>query len=146
MKSINELLEVTRLAIMEYSKDGGYAWANLLSSKKAIQAAIIFSWSGGWDHVSVSFRDRTPTWDEMNEVKRMFFREDEVCYQLHPAEAEYVNSHPHCLHIWRPQTETIPMPPSWMIGPRKGQSLADAIKEGEAALGISRIAHSEEPA
>ena len=25
--------------------------------------------------------------------------------QLHPAEQEYINQHPYCLHLWRPQTD-----------------------------------------
>ena len=85
---------------------------------------------GGWDHVSVSFRNRTPTWDEMCEIKRMFFRPDEICVEYHPAESEYVNNMPYCLHIWRPQREPIPTPPSWMVGSKQGQTLARAIKQG----------------
>lgn len=66
---------------------------------------VIVSDGGGWDHVSVSLANRTPTWEEMCYVKDLFFRSDEVVMQLHPAKSEYVNFHPHCLHLWRPQTE-----------------------------------------
>jgi hypothetical protein len=59
----------------------------------------------GWDHVSVSLPDRPPTWEEMVAMKRLFFKDDEVVMQLHPAEKDYVNCHPNCLHLWRPQTE-----------------------------------------
>jgi hypothetical protein len=93
---------------------------------------------GGWDHVSVSLNNRTPTWREMVHVKDLFFADEEVAMQLHPAKAEYVNHHPFCLHIWRPQTEAertaliqahgeqevswptpgpIPLPPIAAVGP-----------------------------
>lgn len=65
--------------------------------------------SEGWEHVSVSVSymntnrkiiHRTPTWDEMCMVKRMFFEPEECVLQFHPPESEYVNVHKHCLHLW----------------------------------------------
>lgn len=58
---------------------------------------------GGWDHVSVSLSTRTPTWEEMCYIKSLFFTDDEVVMQLHPAKENYVNNHQFCLHLWRPQ-------------------------------------------
>ena len=78
---------------------------------------VVASDGGGWDHVSVSTAARCPTWEEMCLVKRLFFRDDEVVIQYHPAEGEgYINNHPHCLHLWRPQSAEIPLPPAWMVG------------------------------
>ena len=57
-------------------------------------------------------------------------RPDEICVEYHPAESEYVNNMPYCLHIWRPQREPIPTPPSWMVGTKQGQTLAQATKQG----------------
>lgn len=65
---------------------------------------IIVSEGLGWDHVSVSRRDRTPTWEEMDRIKRRIFRDDEVVMQLHVSDGRKVNVHEHCLHLWRPQT------------------------------------------
>jgi hypothetical protein len=67
--------------------------------------------SEGWDHVSVSRIDKTPTWEEMCFVKDLFFDADECVMQLHPPKSEYVNNHPHCLHLWRPGRTPMPMPP-----------------------------------
>lgn len=78
---------------------------------------FIASWSGGWDHVSVSRRDRCPTWDEMHAVKRLFFDDDEAVMQLHPPAATWRNAHPYCLHLWRPQDSEIPLPPPLMVAP-----------------------------
>ena len=134
MKSIQEIIKTPRLQIVTVGEDGGMAYAHLISSKKSTPAAVVFSWGGGWDHVSASFRNRTPTWDEMCEIKRMFFYPEEACVEYHPAESEYVNNMPYCLHIWRPQREAIPTPPSWMVGSKRGQTLAQATKQGIAEL------------
>lgn len=72
---------------------------------------VIASGEGGWDHVSVSCAKRCPEWDEMEFIKRLFFREDECAMQLHPPLSQYVNVHPHVLHLWRPHAQPIPQPP-----------------------------------
>lgn len=77
---------------------------------------VIASRGLGWDHVSVSLSNRTPTWDEMEFVKRLFFERDEVAMQLHVPPREHVNNHPYCLHLWRPQAGEIPRPPADMVG------------------------------
>lgn len=76
---------------------------------------VISSSGEGWDHVSVSLPHRTPTWDEMIFIKRMFFEADEAAIMIAPPESSYVNVHPHCLHWWRPLMTSIPLPPTWMI-------------------------------
>ena len=77
---------------------------------------IVASSGEGWDHVSVSRRNRCPNWPEMEHVKRLFFRDDEVAMQLHVPPSEHVNNHPHCLHLWRPLDAGIPRPPSIFVG------------------------------
>lgn len=73
----------------------------------------------GWDHVSVSLERRCPTWDEMEFVKRRFFRDDETAMQLHVPPEDHISYHPHCLHLWRPNDgREIPRPPSILVGPR----------------------------
>ena len=82
---------------------------------RCVSFGVIASWGSGWDHVSVSTAHRCPTWDEMTAIKNVFFRPDEIVMQLHPAEENYVNLHPFCLHMWRPQLAEIPMPPRFMV-------------------------------
>lgn len=77
--------------------------------------AVIASKGDGWDHVSVSLPDRTPTWDQMDRVKRMFFEDHETAMQLHLPPAQHINVHPHCLHLWRPHNAPIPLPPEEMV-------------------------------
>lgn len=72
---------------------------------------------GSWEHVSVSTSTRCPTWDEMSRIKDLFFREDEVVVQFHPARSNYVNDHPYCLHLWRNRDWDFEMPPKVLVGP-----------------------------
>lgn len=72
----------------------------------------------GWEHVSVSAKDRCPSWPEMCWVKDLFWDKTEMAVQYHPPESEYVDFHPHCLHMWKPIGMTIPMPPTLLVGPK----------------------------
>lgn len=107
MKTIDEIKKNKRLIIMQSGEDGciGYALIN------GQRFGFIFSWGGGWEHLSVSQTNRTPTWDEMCIAKNMFWNANECCVEYHPAESEYINIHPHCLHIWRPINAEMPTPP-----------------------------------
>lgn len=81
---------------------------------------IVASDGEGWEHVSVHVSDcgsnRTPTWDEMCKIKFLFWDESDCIIQYHPSKEEYVNNHKHTLHLWKPITEQIPIPPSIMVG------------------------------
>jgi hypothetical protein len=77
---------------------------------------VIVSDGGDWDHVSVSTNHRCPNWREMCFIKDLFFESNETCVQFHPSKDQYINNHPFCLHIWRPQKFTIDLPPYWMVG------------------------------
>lgn len=78
---------------------------------------VIVSGLEGWDHVSVSLQHRTPSWEEMEFIKRLFFKPEAVCYQLHVAEAEHLSAHPYCLHIWRCHNIDVPLPPPIFVAP-----------------------------
>lgn len=69
----------------------------------------------GWEHVSVSYPHRTPTWEEMNFIKDLFWGEDETVVQLHPPKSEYVNNHPYCLHLWK-SVKGHELPPTILTG------------------------------
>lgn len=80
---------------------------------------VIASDGAGWEHVSVSRKDRCPTWDEMCQVKALFWDDDDCVVQYHPARSEYVDNHKTCLHLWRPVGVQIPIPPSIFVGVRQ---------------------------
>ena len=79
---------------------------------------VIASDGMGWEHVSVSLRDRCPTWEEMCRVKNLFWSDPEDwAVQYHPPAAAYVNNHRFCLHLWRPVDHgKIAFPPVFMVG------------------------------
>ncbi len=81
------------------------------------QMAIVFSNGEGWEHVSVSIKDRCPTWDEMEDVKRRFWQDTDTVMQLHVPPKEHRNCHPFCLHLWRPLNTEIPRPPGIFVAP-----------------------------
>lgn len=70
----------------------------------------------GWEHVSVSVHNRCPTWQEMCFIKSIFWDETDPVVQYHPPKSEYINNHPFCLHLWRPIEQSLPMPPSILVG------------------------------
>jgi hypothetical protein len=79
---------------------------------------IIASSDMGWEHVSISRKNRCPNWPEMEFVTRLFFHPDEVAMQLHVAAAEHLSLHPYCLHLWRPNDgREIPLPPPFLVAP-----------------------------
>lgn len=82
---------------------------------KIIAAAGEYAETGGWEHVSVSTESRPPNWPEMCFVKDLFWADDECVIQFHPPRSEYVNNHPHCLHLWKPPYEVV-LPPSILVG------------------------------
>lgn len=79
---------------------------------------VIASNGMGWEHVSVSlgpFSNKCPSWDEMCQIKKLFWGEDVCVIQFHPAKSNYVNRHKGCLHMWRKIGTVIEMPPKFMV-------------------------------
>lgn len=116
MKSLEEIRKIRNLHIIREGEDGFHAlWADPLTQRVY---SIILSWGGGWEHFSVTpyKNDKTPTWDFMCMMKEMFFKDDEACVEYHPKKEDYVNDMPHCLHIWRPLEEKLPIPPAIFVG------------------------------
>jgi len=94
-----------------------------VSSARGPTLRVIASDGEGWDHVSVSLPDRCPIWSEMCRIKSLFWGDDDAVMQLHPPKSEWVNNHPFCLHLWRPQTEAIPAPNSFLVGIKEAGTL-----------------------
>ena len=117
LKQLYEALETRRdFQIIKKGFDGGMGVFTKGSLKNM---TVIWSYGGGWEHVSIDGKNRTPTWDEMCSIKDMFFSDDECCVQYHPPKSEYVNNIPYCLHIWKPIAQysgVLPIPPSLLVG------------------------------
>ena len=141
MRNIEEIKSTPGLVIKKEGIDGLAGTVFPIEYKKGkvkinqdIDKALhfIFSW-GEWEHLSVSTPVKTPTWEQMCKMKEIFWKDDEVCMELHPKKEEYVNNHPYCLHIWRPIGVEIPTPPSILVGFRTGKEFEDIQKIKEYA-------------
>jgi hypothetical protein len=111
----------------QYGSDESYGLAGAFKLIGPSAALLVVMSSGvdheqGWEHVSVSAQGRPPTWAEMCFVKNLFWSEEELVVQYHPPRSEYVDFHPHCLHLWKPINMVIPMPPSLLVGPKSGHT------------------------
>ena len=134
MKDIEEIKKTTGMKLKMEGQDGfggtvyKITYKNgkpKVSNKYEDNLNFIFSWGCGFEHLSVSTPVRTPTWEQMCFMKDIFWRDDEVCMQLHPKKEDYVDNMPYCLHIWKPIDKEIPTPPSIMVGFRKGKMEED---------------------
>lgn len=80
---------------------------------------VIASNGRGWKHVSVSLVDKpavVPNYKTMQEIRRLFYEDDQWVVQFSPPKSEHINNHPGCLHWWMPLDQRMPTPPSIMVG------------------------------
>lgn len=131
MKTVNEFLDSKQIYSQDlsFSEDGIKGFICI----DRIDMSFVASWGGGWDHVSVAPLKKKiiPSWEMMCKVKDIFFKPDEAVIQIHPPKDEYVNNIPNCLHLWRANDKPMLLPPSFMVGLRKGQTMADVLKEAD---------------
>ncbi len=130
MRDYNEILSNTKLNILTQNIIGDSThltvqiratYSDPLTRK---QYWCKFTKAEGWEHLTVSGKNKVPDWDVMCSVKEIFWEDEECCIQYHPRKSEYVNNNEHCLHIWRPDYIDIPEPPSLLVG-IKGMSSQD---------------------
>ena len=76
----------------------------LLKLDSKMQASFVMGRNeNGNEHVSVElYARRLPTWDEMCEIKDIFWDDEEEVVQIHPKKSQYVNI-TEALHLWRPK-------------------------------------------
>lgn len=101
---------------MASTPDDGNNGCFFIKLRHSQTAMVIASDGAEWEHVSVSRTDRCLTWEEMCQVKAMFWSADDCVLQFHPPESDYVNNHPYCLHLWRPIGIEIHRPGAWLVG------------------------------
>ena len=118
MRSLEEILKNQKLKILKKHIEGKdlRISANFTDPVSRKVYYVIFTSSLGWEHASVSQRNKTPEWEIMCRVKDVFWSGEECCIEYHPKEEDYINMHEHCLHIWKPIGIELPMPPSIMVG------------------------------
>lgn len=62
----------------------------------------------GWDHVSAHIisvesgsLNRTPNNEEMQFLRNIFFEDEDVVVEFHPAKKDYINNYSYALHMWK---------------------------------------------
>ena len=62
---------------------------------------------------------------QMEEMKEMFFEDDEECFQFHPKMDNYINNNEYTLHIWRRKDGKMEPPPHILVGIRRNHEQED---------------------
>ena len=98
-------------------KTKNHYFSNLRTYEMRTHSGVVLCMAGlnedGWEHVSVSPKGSKdereqpcPTWEQMCEVKRACWRDDESVVQFHPTEDNYLHGlvfeDTNILHLWRP--------------------------------------------
>ncbi len=110
-----------RDGVMASSKTDGANGCFIIPSKIPGRTLQVIASDGmGWEHVSVlgcrGKKTFIPTWDEMCQIKSLFWDDDDTVVQYHPCKEHSINNHPHVLHIWRKIGVEYELPPSVMVG------------------------------
>lgn len=113
MKAFKEIKNNPKLEIQRVGMDGGLGILHMTGLR---DCTVIWSFGGEWEHVSVCHKNRTPDWDEMCQIKDIFWGDEEYVVQYHPAKSVYVNNMKNCLHLWKPINQELPVPPSIYVG------------------------------
>lgn len=123
MRNLEVILNDRRVKKVYKNVDNGIVFKLKLdvhTYKGSDNALVSFTRILGWEHLCVSFKNKIPSWEVMNEMKEMFFEDNEDAFQYHPVKDNYINNNEYCLHIWRPLETNIPEPPSILVGFRDG--------------------------
>lgn len=63
-----------------------------------------------WIHLSVSCRNRYPSWDELLDVRYKFFPNDVEVIQIFPPKGDYISEHKYTFHLWHcPTRDVLPL-------------------------------------
>jgi len=86
---------------------------------------IIASNGAGWEHISVvpiyksgKQIGRTPTWEEMDYAKNLFWNNEDkpdIVIQLHVPGVFKIDFQPNCLHLWKKIGSIYELPPKNLI-------------------------------
>lgn len=99
----------------ESRKGDDYGYFEIPFQSNTLFVIVASGVQSGWDHVSVSLKNRCPNWQEMCHVKNAFWSPDECVIQFHPPQKDYVNNHPYVLHLWKCLAQDFPLPPKAYI-------------------------------
>jgi hypothetical protein len=114
MRPVQDIIMDRRVRVIDSDFETGAAF-RFRPERDSRWLNVIMSIGMGWDHVSVSTSGKTPSWREMEAVKSLCFEPHETAMQLHVPPSDHISIKHNCLHIWRPHSVDIPMPPAVMV-------------------------------
>lgn len=140
MRDKNEILDDRRIKKVYKNVDNGLVSKLKLevhSQKASDKCLVSMTCIDGWEHLSVSHKNKIPSWLTMNEMKELFFEDNEECFQFHPKKDNYINNNEYTLHIWRKKDGTMEPPPHILVGFRDNHFEEDmkAAKELHERIG-----------
>lgn len=53
-----------------------------------------------WIHISLSRKERLPSWGDIKKVKELFLGDDLTAIQVFPPKDQFINDNPYVLHLW----------------------------------------------
>lgn len=80
----------------------------IFNGLQVIASVAIFDDGREWLHVSFSRKNKMPTYDDLQLVKREFIGNDKKAVMIFPETKYYVNIHPNCLHLWYSADNPLP--------------------------------------
>jgi len=118
LMQINHEIEKYRIKTGMYASIDGYScgFFEIPYRSYVLRAFVYDGITDGWEHVSVSLKNRCPNWEEMSFIKDLFWSEDECVVQFHVPKQDHVNNHPYCLHLWRNKEKEFDRPSSCTVG------------------------------
>ncbi len=63
-----------------------------------------------WLHISFSFSNKMPSYEDMTQVKSAFIGPNYPAYMVLPRAKDHFNHHPFCLHLFAPLAGEDPLP------------------------------------
>lgn len=66
---------------------------------------LVITKDAGLYHLSISRKDRLPSYDELKSARYQFLPEVPYMVQIFPPESDFVNVHEFCLHLWQPSSD-----------------------------------------
>lgn len=85
--------------IIERRSDGEL-WQNDKRQMRVIASVTTEQDGRKWLHLSMSHRNRVPTYDELTYMKRHWAGDDRKCIMVLPEKSEYININPYVLHLF----------------------------------------------
>jgi hypothetical protein len=95
--------------LIEQLPDSEYTTLRYTSPTRLCVVETIRPYADGkqWQHLSISYWDRLPSYADLVMVKRLWMGNDTTALQVFPPASRWVNVHSWCLHLWRCLSEDV---------------------------------------